>query len=277
MKKPRQTFSEADLLSAGATVCYIYILHASNDPECRPRYVGFTVNPKRRQYQHSSNQTSGSKKAWAKSVRASGGRVILTIVFHFRSDDTSERGTVEATFIEKYRSLYPDLLNDGGAGNGVARMTQRHRDAISRANKGKILSPTHAAKARVARLGIPHSEEIRKKISESGRGKKRTPEQLDRYRQAAAKRWRDPKATKDFFDNLRKKRAEKLSDPEYRKRHSENLKRGHKKMHSDPARHSIWLEKQRASQHERFADPTVRKALGEKIKATKLKRLLDEY
>lgn len=275
--KPRQTFSEADLLSAGASFCYIYTLHASNDPERRPRYVGFTIDPKRRQYQHSSTQTSGSKKAWAKAVRASGGRVILSVVFQFRSDDAGERGVIEATFIEKYRSLYPDLLNDGGAGNGVAKMTARHRAAISKGNKGKRKSPEHAAKARVARLGIPHSPEIRKKISEGGRGKKRTPEQLERYRQAAAKRWADPDVKKAHFDKLQAKRAEALSDPEYRKRHSENLRRKHKELHSDPVRHSAWVEKQRISQHKRWSDPAVMKALSEKRKEAKLKKILDEY
>lgn len=277
MTEPQQMFSRADLLSAGAQLCYIYTLHASNDSERRPRYVGFTIDPKRRQYQHSSTQTSGSKKAWTRAVRASGARVILTIVFQFRSDDTSERSTIEATFIEKYRALYPDLLNDGGAGNGVAKMSDRHRQAISKGNKGKKKSPEHAAKARIARLGIPHSPEIRKKISERGRGKKRTPEQLQRYRQAAAKRWADPEVTKAFFDKLREKRAKTLADPEHCKKHSENLKRKHKELHSDPVRHSAWVERQRISQHKRWADPAVRKALGMKIKAAKLKKALDGH
>lgn len=200
------TFAPSDLLSTGAT-CYIYTLHASNDPECRPRYVGFTINPKRRNYQHNSTQNSGGKKDWAQQVRASGGRVIIKVVFQFRSDCQTERGVIEATYIERYRALFPDLLNEGGAGNGVAKMTQQHRDKISRGNKGKPKSPEHAAKCRTARLGIPHSLEIKKKISEGGKGKKRTPEQLEKYRAATARRWLNPEYRKACLKRLKNQHA----------------------------------------------------------------------
>lgn len=202
-----ETFSPADILSAGA-MCFIYTLHASNDPECRPRYVGFTINPKKRSYQHNSTQSSGRKKLWAQEVRASGGKVILTIVFRFRSDCATERGIVEGGFVALYKNRFPDLLNEGGIGNGVASCSASHRASISRGNKGKKKSPEHAAKCRVARLGIPHTPEIRKKISESGKGKKRTLEQLERYRNAARKRYADP-VQKAKFDAARKLRHTK--------------------------------------------------------------------
>lgn len=194
-------------------MCYIYTLHASNDPECRPRYVGFTRDPKRRASQHNGAQNNGRKKAWAKGVLSSGGKVVLRIIFSFRSDNLSEQGIIEAGFIEKYRFLYPDLLNDMGAGNGIARcsekqketvrqallgmkrppgrkLSQAHKEAISRGNKGKKKKPEHAAKCRIARLGIPHSDEVKKKIGDWSRGKKKSAVTIERMKQAWISRQR---------------------------------------------------------------------------------------
>lgn len=135
----------------------------------------------------------------------------MRVVFTFRSDDLKECSIVEASFMEKYRLEFPDLLNDGGAGVGICpcspwlreirrksllgykrppgkKLTQEHKEAISRGHRGKILSPEHAAKCRVARLGIPHSEEIRKKIGDWSRGKKKSPETITRMKQGWEKR-----------------------------------------------------------------------------------------
>ncbi len=226
------SFSEADILSRGV-MCYIYTLHASNDPECRPRYVGLTRDFARREKAHNYGKPHGRKGEWVKEVRASGGEVVLVVVFQFRSGDLTECGVIEGTFINNYRQLYPDLLNDAGAGAGICLasektralisksskgrkwpkeaceraskmrlgkpLSEKHKQNISKGNKGKKLSPEHAAKARVARLGIPHSEEIKRKISEGGKGKKRNPE---KYRQAAAKRYADPLHKAEYFKRL---------------------------------------------------------------------------
>lgn len=209
---PQTSFSEADLLSAGATLRFIYILHASNDPECRPRYVGLTNNPKKRLGNHNCKNVNGRKVSWIKSVKQSGGKIVMKVVFTFRSDDLTECSIQEALFIEKYRSEYSDLLNDGAAGVGIAKMTKWHKAAISRGNKGKKKSPEHAAKCRVARLGIPHSDEVRRKISQSGKGKKRSPEQLENYRKAAALRWADPKYREWWAEMQKKKKLKKQLD-----------------------------------------------------------------
>lgn len=188
VKEPRQSFRESDLLSAGATLRYIYTLHASNDPTCRPRYVGITNNPKKRLGNHTCKNTNGRKASWVRAVRRAGGKILMTVVFTFRSEDLKECSIQEALFIEKYRRLYPDLLNDGAAGVGIAKMSNWHRAAISRGNKGKKKSPEHAAKCRIARLGIPHSDEVKNKIGAWSRGKKKSPETVERMRRAAQKR-----------------------------------------------------------------------------------------
>lgn len=222
MPQQMKSFAESDLLSAGATLCYIYTLHASNDPECRPRYVGLTRNPKSRSRSHNFGIPHGRKGEWVKDVKASGGRVVLTVVFEFRSDNLSECGIVEGGFINTYREKYPDLLNDAGAGAGLALasektrqliskaskgrkwtkeacdrvgalrkgkpLSEKHRQAISQGSMGKKLSPEHIAKNRVARLGIPHSDEIKKKIGDWSRGKKKSPETIARMKLAWEKR-----------------------------------------------------------------------------------------
>lgn len=182
-----QTFSPSDLLTTGTIRC-VYTLHASNDPQSKPRYVGITNNPKIRASNHNCPKNNGRRGKWVRELISAGAKAVITVVFKFRSDDLKECTIIEAQFIENYRAQYSDLLNDAGAGIGIAKMSKWHKDAISRGNKGKKKSPEHAAKCRVARLGIPHSPEIRKKISEGGKGKRRSPEQRENYRKAWVKR-----------------------------------------------------------------------------------------
>lgn len=181
--KPQQVpFSEADLLSAGATLCYIYTLHASNDPECRPRYVGFTIVPRERECQHNGFQQYGRKGDWAKEVLSSGGKIVLTPVFRFRSDNLEERALVEAGFIESYRKKYPDLLNDSGGGGGVAVCSERLRKIRSAMNRGRVHSEETRAKVRASKLGKKRPEYVVEKLKKAALGRKHSKETVELIR-----------------------------------------------------------------------------------------------
>lgn len=148
-------------------MCYIYTLHASNDPECRPRYVGFTTRLKRREIEHNTGREQGRKGVWAQRVLASGGHLVLKVVHAFVCDDAIGRSIIEADWIEKYRDEFPDLLNDSGGGDGVA-----------------VCSPELSAKKKLMHLGRKHTLETREKVRLSKLGKKRPPEVLEALRRA---------------------------------------------------------------------------------------------
>lgn len=136
----------------GAT-CYIYTLHASNDPECRPRYVGFTRRLQRREIEHNTGREQGRKGIWVREVLAAGEHVILTPVHQFNSDNATERAMVEAEWIMYFRSKYCDLLNDLGGGEGVAPISNELRLKMSISGAGRVLTAEHRAKIAASKLG----------------------------------------------------------------------------------------------------------------------------
>jgi len=142
MNEPRQAFSEADLLSAGAPLCFIYTLHASNDLTCRPRYIGFTRNPKEREKRHfQKKKNSGRRGLWIQELKLQKARIVLTVIFSFRSKDLTECSIIEASWIESYRKKFPDLLNDAGGGEGLAQPSVSMRCKISEAIKKHFADP----------------------------------------------------------------------------------------------------------------------------------------
>lgn len=123
------------------TTCYIYTLHASSDPTCRPRYVGFTTRPKKREKQHGSNHQRARKGEWARRVIRSGGAIVLKVVHTFFSDDPYERGYVEATWIGFYRRMFSDLLNDKGGGGGLVNCSPESRQNLRTGQLRRYANP----------------------------------------------------------------------------------------------------------------------------------------
>lgn len=160
-------FHVANLLAG--TWCYIYTLHASNDPECRPRYVGFTTRLKRREIEHNTGRKSreGRKGEWVRALLSIGEHAILKAVYSFRSNDVTERGIIEGGWVKLHQEKYPDLLNDADGGYGLALCSLHLR-----------------AKRKVMNLGRKHSLETRKKVSLSKLGKKRPPHVIEILRKA---------------------------------------------------------------------------------------------
>lgn len=135
-----------------STTCYIYTLHSSLDPECRPRYVGFTTRLKKREQQHASGNERARKGEWARGVICSGGKVTLTVVHTFFSDDPCERGMIEAQWINYYREKFPDLLNDKGGGGGLANCSSERKHNIRMAQLRRYSDPAAIEQNRQAIL-----------------------------------------------------------------------------------------------------------------------------
>lgn len=187
-------FSEADLLYADATCCYIYTLHASNDPECRPRYVGFTINPKSRLNSHNGSKEHGRKAEWIRRLRCENARAVLTVIHIFRSDDLSERGIVEATWIEAYRGKFPDLLNDMGGGHGLAKCSESVRANMSASAKRRCADPEYRAKVSAKTKQVWENPKARATMTEANKKIWENQAVRAKHRASCTKRWSDPEA-----------------------------------------------------------------------------------
>lgn len=250
MSEPQQTFSEADLLSAGAQLCYIYTLHASNDPTCRPRYVGFTINPKGREKQHYRKDSSGRKKKWICRLRENGHRAILTIVHCFRSDDLAERAIVEASWIESLRKRFPDLLNDCGGGRGIAVPSASHCKRKSEGQKRRFLDQAERKKISEQFRRYWSNPEARKKQSESQARRNANPADRDKRRVSQKQRW----ASDDEREKHREKLKQSYADPTVRKKHKAAM--------ADP----LVREKMRQRTRRQYLNPIAREMAAESAK-----------
>lgn len=295
MSEPRQTFKSADLLSAGAQLCYIYTLHASNDPEKKPRYVGFTCRPNNRESEHHRAQRNGRKGEWVEHLISIGERAILTVVHTFRSDDFVERGVVEASWIESYRSKFPDLLNDHGAGNGLAKATEKLRKKRSEAMKRRCADPL-VRKKMSEDLKRRYADPVqREKLNTINRRQHSSEEAREKRRQKQKLRWANesekakqrermqrclanPKVQKNYRAAIsnpewKKKHHEgmkqRCADPEFRKKMSENTK----KQFSNPEARKRVAE----ATKKLWEDPAWRARRATTIARKQLQKILDEY
>lgn len=220
MSEPQQQFTEADLLSAGAQLCYIYTLHASNDPECKPRYVGFTCKPKKREKEHNGGWELGRKGDWSRALLEAGQCVVLTVVFSFRSDDLAERAAIEATWIESYRIKFPDLLNDAGGGSGIAKTSDWARQRNSESKKKNYRDNPNKAKQHSEKMKARYRDpEVRKKTGEASK-RGWTEERRKKFSERSKKYWENPENRKRKSQEV----ANRYRDAESRKKHGQMLK-----------------------------------------------------
>lgn len=253
--EPRQTFLAADLLSVGASFCYIYTLHASNDPECRPRYVGFTCDPKEREKRHNQRRKNGGRRAlWIQELKTQEARVVLSVVHTFRSKDLGEWAVVEATWIEAYRKKFPDLLNDAGGGEGIARPSEALKKKFSAIVKKHFADPAKR-------------EEMSQKLKEFFSD----PKERERLSRTQKLRFQDPEvrrkmsiSRKQIWENPEHKAKQTMSrkrvwaNAEHRAKRSAETKQ----LWSDPE----YRAKRKASADKAYAKPEVREKLKEATK-----------
>lgn len=206
------------------TLCYIYALHASNDPTCRPRYVGFTIRLKQRREAHNSGREKGRKGVWVRQLLAVGAHVVMTVLHEFHSDDALDRAIVEANWIEDYRDEYSDLLNDSGGGDGVAPHSKEMRAKIGAALRGKKHTPESIAKMKESGKQRYSDPSARLKVSETRKRHCAIPE----VRAKMTARIRLLSSTPEFREKSRANMKKLWADPEYRK------KVKNKKYYSDP-------------------------------------------
>jgi hypothetical protein len=164
--------------------------------------VGFTVRLVRRRIEHNTGRLSreGRKGKWVRALLALGEKAVLRVVHTFESDDTLERGLVEADWIEKFRDEFPDLLNDAPGGDGVAPCSPELRARRKVMNQGRIHTAETRAKVRASKLGKPRPPHVVEILRKIGKGKKLSVEHRAKIVAANTGRKHSPETLKKMSD-----------------------------------------------------------------------------
>lgn len=120
----------------------IYYLYTLEHPITNEvRYVGKTINIKRRYKQHLYDKRSSHKASWVKSLKNDSLKPIMTIIEECTIDTWQER---EIYWITQFDNL-TNHLNGGGV-NYVRTTKQETRDKLSAIHKNKKLTEKHKDK-----------------------------------------------------------------------------------------------------------------------------------
>ena len=157
-----------------------YVYDLIDPSTMRIRYVGKTNNLKKRMIAHCRpGQDKTHRGYWLLSLRERGLKPILANIEEIEGLDR-DVFQCEIDRISLYKSRGEDLVNEtiGGEGTTGYSLSEEHKQAISKANKG--WSPSDAwrkihsvlSTGRQNRLGMKNSAEQNKKISDANRGRK---------------------------------------------------------------------------------------------------------
>jgi group I intron endonuclease len=179
---------------------YVYGLVDPNSFEVR--YIGKTIRDLEvRLYEHTTRINNTHKSNWIKSLGNSTPSIIN--LFEHSCCDVNELNSI---LYEKEQLLineYPNLTNhtDGGQGLVGHKFTEEHKKKISDALSGENNPMYGRYGENNPYYGKKHSDEIRKKISNSLIGTKHTKE----HRENISKANKGKKRSKEFIENLRVK------------------------------------------------------------------------
>ncbi len=96
-------------------------------------------------------------------------------------------------------------LTNGGEGRAGSIISESHREAVRISNSTREVSDLVKNNFCKWNIGNHHSEEMKQQLSNSNKGKKRTPEQCENYKRAALNR------TQEHKDNISKALKQKYS------------------------------------------------------------------
>lgn len=194
------------------TVAYIYGLYSTDNPEMF-RYIGVSVNPKKRLYEHRSNTTNEvslrntHKINWIRKSKAAGFKIELKLLAEF--PDTHTAFSYEEEFIGLYKSLGHDLTNNAPGGLGGNIVTDEVKKVEIQAKRNETFS----------------SKEYRDKLSVTHKKRFENKEVYDRHINMVKTQHSDPVYREKFLAGLKKaqeetnyleKAAEARRKPEWR-------------------------------------------------------------
>ncbi len=193
----------------GAKVTSIYRLRCPTTGETR--YVGKTVNLlKQRLSEHLHDKRLNHRCNWIQSLIRQGLEPVIELIEVVPAGEDWQ--TRERYWIAYYREQGCDLTNatDGGEGLTGYAPSEETRKKLSQAKKGKKHSPEHIEKIRQANLGKNPSPQTIKSVRLANTGKKHSPEHREKLRQANLGRKLSP-------EHREKVRQSKLGKPRSQK------------------------------------------------------------
>ena len=109
------------------------------------RYIGKSNNPRRRLYQHIKDKSNLHKFNWLNSIIKRGNKPIIEVIEKVSMDNWKER---EIYWISKFKDDGFDLLNMTIGGDGAEGMihSEESKKRMSNSKKGKKLSQEHKLK-----------------------------------------------------------------------------------------------------------------------------------
>lgn len=132
-------------------IVYIYALIDPNTDEIR--YIGMTVEPKRRLYVHLRARTDTYRDRWIRALCAEGRPPSMRIIEETTSDQAAMR---ERHWITAYRAQEAPLTNGTDGGDGTL---------------GRIVTDEVRAKIATTLKGKPHTDERRQHLREAAKHK----------------------------------------------------------------------------------------------------------
>ena len=118
----------------------VYIYSLKHPITNEVRYIGKTINVKRRYKQHLYDKRNSHKANWVRSLRNEGLKPIMEVI-EICTDNWQER---EIFWISQFNNL--TNFSKGGGIDYVRTTTEETRIKISEANKGKSKTEEHKAK-----------------------------------------------------------------------------------------------------------------------------------
>ncbi len=204
-------------------------------------YIGKSVNPKARWGKHLSSARKKKKEQYFylhRSINKYGAENFVVDIID-SADSAEEAYDKEKYWVKIYKSNDKDIgmnLTEGGDGTlghtlspeALKRMSEAHkgvpmpeatRQAIIKANTGRKFTEEHKNKIGAAqsgpknhRYGKKLSEEARARIGASHRGKKLSPETIEKMRQSGLKRYENNPMPQEIRDKISAARVGKASE-----------------------------------------------------------------
>ena len=156
-------------MTNGASAIYVLA-----DPDTREvRYVGQSVNPRRRYNLHMTKARKGSEYPvhdWIRSLIDKGKKPLMSveIVVSQKHIDAFEMAYISVLRSDKYRLL--NVTDGGSVPMRGKTFSDEHRRKLSEAHTGRKASEEARRHMSEARKGVPLSEEHKKKLSEARTG-----------------------------------------------------------------------------------------------------------